>query len=85
MSTVVTATEKGRRNPDRCLGFSNTVNGLGPAVLSGSLEEGGLFGSILNGRSQSGKHPLHRMGLGYDPIDVIAIDPLKRAHFESNA
>ena len=35
---------------------------------------------ILNRRSQPGRYPLHRSGLGYDLIDVIAIDALKRAH-----
>jgi hypothetical protein len=39
--------------------------------------------SILNRRSQPGRHPFHRMGLGDDLIDMIAIDALKRAPLES--
>jgi hypothetical protein len=40
---------------------------------------------ILNRRSQRGRYPLHRFGLDYDLIDVIAIDALKRAQLESDA
>jgi len=39
---------------------------------------------ILNRRSQPARHPLHRVGLGYDLIDVIAIDALKRTLLESD-
>jgi hypothetical protein len=39
--------------------------------------------SILNRRTQPGRRPFHRMGLGHDVIDVIAIDALKHAPFES--
>ena len=35
---------------------------------------------ILNRRSEPGRHPLHRIGLGDDLIDVIAIDAIKQAH-----
>jgi hypothetical protein len=37
----------------------------------------------LTWRSQPGKHPFHRMGLGDDLIGVIAIDALKHAPLES--
>ena len=40
---------------------------------------------ILNRRSQPGRYPLHRFGLGDHLIDVIAIDALKRAQLESDA
>jgi hypothetical protein len=46
--------------------------------------EGVEHAVILNRRSQLGRHPFHRMGLSDDPIDVIAIDALKRAHLESD-
>jgi hypothetical protein len=39
---------------------------------------------ILNRRSQPGRYPLHRFGLGDHLIDVIAIDALKRAQLESD-
>jgi hypothetical protein len=45
--------------------------------------KGGQLKAILNWRSQLGRHPLHRIGLGDDLVDVIAIDALKRAHLES--
>ena len=35
-------------------------------------------------RSQPGRHPFHRMGLGDDLIDVIAIDALKHAPLVSD-
>jgi hypothetical protein len=38
----------------------------------------------LNRRSQPGRHPLHRIGLGDDPINMIAIDALKHALLESD-
>ena len=38
---------------------------------------------MLNRRSQFGTHPLHRMGLGDDLIDVIARDALKHAPLET--
>jgi hypothetical protein len=38
----------------------------------------------LNRRSQPGRNPLHRVGHGYDLIDVIANDALKRARLESD-
>src|SRR4030095_15984019 len=40
--------------------------------------------SCLNRRSQPGRHPFHRMGFGDDLIDMVAIDALKPAHFESD-
>jgi hypothetical protein len=40
---------------------------------------------ILNRRSQPGRNPLHRFGLGDHLIDVIAIDALKRAQLGSDA
>jgi hypothetical protein len=39
---------------------------------------------FLNWRSQPGRYPLHRFGLGDDLIDVIAINALKRAQLESD-
>ena len=38
----------------------------------------------LNRRSQPGRHPLHRVGLGDDLINMIAIDALKHALLESD-
>ena len=46
--------------------------------------EGAEHAGILNRRLQPGRYPLHRSGLGYDLIDVIAIDALKRAHLKSD-
>jgi hypothetical protein len=46
--------------------------------------EGAEHAGKLNRRPQPGTHPLHRMGLSDDPIDVIAIDALKRVHLESD-
>ena len=56
---------------------------LSSITIPSCLARGGLLGSMLNRRSQSGTHPLHRMGLGDDLIDVIAVDALKRAPLES--
>jgi len=56
---------EGRRTADVCDPNAGVVNHCG---------------SILNRRSQPGTHPLHRIGLGDDLIDVIAIDALKQAH-----
>ena len=44
-----------------------------------------MMRGILNRRSEPGRHPLHRIGLGDDLIDVIAIDALKRALLEALA
>jgi len=38
---------------------------------------------MLNRRSQPGRHPFHRMRLGDDLVDVIALDALKDAPLES--
>jgi hypothetical protein len=38
----------------------------------------------LNRRSQPGRHPLRRIDLGDDPINMIAIDALKHALLESD-
>jgi hypothetical protein len=46
--------------------------------------EGVEHAVILNRRSQLGRQPFHRIGLGHDLIDVIAIDALKRALLESD-
>jgi hypothetical protein len=40
---------------------------------------------ILNRRTQPGRHPFHRMGLGNDLIDMIALDALKHAPLKSEA
>ena len=45
--------------------------------------QGGCRG--LNRRSQPGRYPLHRFGLGDHLVDVIAIDALKRAQLGSDA
>jgi hypothetical protein len=45
---------------------------------------GGQLKTILNRRAQPGRHPLHRIGLGDDLVDVIAIDALERAHLEAD-
>jgi hypothetical protein len=47
--------------------------------------EGVEHGGILNRRSQPGRYPLHRFGLGDHLVDVIAIDALKRAQLGSDA
>ena len=41
-----------------------------------------LWQPPLNWRSQPGTHPLHRIGLDDDLIEVITIDALKHAHLE---
>jgi hypothetical protein len=48
----------------------------GPASGTRMLESDDLH---LDLRPQLGRNPLHRMGLGYEPIDVIAIGALKPA------
>src|ERR1043165_396778 len=40
-------------------------------------------GPTLNRRSQLGRHPFHRVGRGDDFIDMMAIDALEHAPFES--
>jgi hypothetical protein len=47
--------------------------------------EGVEYPGILSRRLQTGRHPLHRFGLGDHLIDVIAIDALKRAQLGSDA
>ena len=47
--------------------------------------EGAKRTGILVRRPQPGRSPLHRIGLGDEPVDVIAVDALKRAHLESDA
>jgi hypothetical protein len=39
---------------------------------------------FLSWRSQPGRHPLRRLGLGDDLIDVIAVDAMKRAQVKSD-
>ena len=51
-----------------------------PLCLAG----GDLWDRCLSWRSQRGRHPFHRMRLGDDLIDVIAIDALKHAPLESD-
>ena len=64
--------------------------GSSPALLRftgtggcAEIVEGAKRAGVLNRRSQPGGHPLHRIGLSDDLIDVVAIDALKRAHLES--
>jgi hypothetical protein len=47
--------------------------------------EGVEHPGILSRRLQTGRHPLHRFGLGDHLIDVIAVDALKRAQLGSDA
>ena len=55
--------------------------------LSGAARAGAIEGAehagVLDRRSQPGRHPLYRIGLGDDLIDVIAIDALKRAYLDT--
>jgi len=47
-------------------------------------EEAANSKAILNRRAQLGRHPPHRIGLGDDLVDVIAIEAPKRVHLEAD-
>ena len=47
--------------------------------------EGLEHAGILKRRSQPGRYPLHRFGLGDHLVDVIAIDALQRAQLKADA
>jgi hypothetical protein len=55
-----------------------------PGPLAWTLGKRPPIEGDLDRRSQPGRHPLHRIGLSDDLINMIAIDALKHALLESD-
>jgi len=65
-------------------GRSKVRLGLASEQVRPGTVDGTAHAIILNRRPQPGRYPLHRIGLGDELVDVMAIDALKRAHLESD-